>query len=97
MEEKLIEAGPLGILVLVVIVFLYYLKHRDIAWQQFTKDMRAEDNKKLEALVAQVKELAGELVALREDFNEHNVWERESIAQMQSRIASQDRKTQPRR
>lgn len=105
---KLIEAGPFGILVLVVIIFIWYLdrrdksnqaaqEKRDLQWQQFTKELRAEDSKVVTDLATQVEKLATELVSLRKDFNEHNTWERESIGQMQSRITANERKTQPRK
>jgi hypothetical protein len=85
--SKLIEAGPLGVVVLLVIVFIWYIdrrdksyqessKQRDTQWQEFTKQQRAEDNGTIRELVIEVKSLTSQLVALRNDFNDHNIWER---------------------
>lgn len=80
---KLIDAGPLGIIVLLVLYFLWYLDRRDKAWQEFTKSQRAEDNGVIRDLIADVKSLAAQLVALRDDFNEHNTWERAKLDELQ--------------
>lgn len=98
---KLIEAGPLGVVVLLVFIFIRYIEARDKSyqqatatrdaqWQEFTRQQRTEDNGVIRDLMTQVKELATELVALRDDFNEHNTWER-------ARLAELEPKTTPRR
>jgi hypothetical protein len=93
---KLAEAGPLGVVVILVIVFIWYLdrrdkayqeseKQRDAQWQEFTKQQRAEDNGTIRDLVIQVKDLASQLVALRDDFNEHNTWERATLETLEKK------------
>jgi predicted histidine transporter YuiF (NhaC family) len=103
---KLIEAGPLGVVVLLVAIFIWYIDRRDKAyqdashrrdtqWQDFTKQQRTEDNSVIRDLMQQVKDLATQLVALRDDFNDHNTWERARLNEMLPQIM--EPKTQPRR
>lgn len=93
---KLIEAGPLGVVVLLVIVFIWYIDRRDKSWQIFTKELRADDNKMVQDLVNEVKQLANELVQLRKDFDEHNTWERVKLDELAPANGASPRKTQPR-
>lgn len=90
---KLIEAGPLGVLVFVVLVFVWYLdrkdrqnsereERRDKSWQDFYREQRQADTQAIAQLVEQVRGLAQELVMFRSDFEEHNTWERTKLEAM---------------
>jgi hypothetical protein len=104
------EWGYLGAVIFLVFAFIWYIdrrdksyqestKARDTQWQDFTKQQRAEDNSVIKDLMQQVKELAAQLVSLRDDFNEHNTWERARLEEMApiSNNAGKPRNTQPRK
>lgn len=91
------EWGYLGALLFLVIAFIWYIDRRDRTWQDFTRSQRAEDNSVIRNLISEVKDLATQLVALRDDFNEHNTWEREALRKLDENSAANEPKTGRRR
>jgi hypothetical protein len=74
----LINFGPAGVVVAVVIIFLRFLKERDAQWQAFLHDergnaslQRKEDRDRIERIEVVIERLATETASFRKDFSIH--------------------------
>lgn len=84
---KLVDAGAAGLLIIVVVIFVNYLSKRESQWQEFLEHRDAvwrafahEQNQAVQTNLQQFAEVItavkNELIALRQDFQAHEVWER---------------------
>ena len=94
----LLNAGAAGAVIIVVILFLKFIRERDKDWRDFFSGLRSEDSQATVKLIAVMDRLITRIEHLEDKFDQHNAVEMEvlrNLTALMAKLTSQPSNHQP--
>ncbi len=91
--DALINAGAAGAVILVVILFLRFIRERDKNWQEFFTTIRTEDRQQSDKILVVMDRLITRVEALEDKFDHHDTMEMEvlrSLTVLMAKVAEKE-------
>lgn len=95
--DALVNAGAAGAVILVVVLFLRFIKERDKNWQEFFVTIRTEDRQQSNKILEVMDRLITRVESLEDKFDRHDATEMEVLRNLTVLMAKVAEKNMPNR